>query len=412
MSSYSIPQTIPKSLAYFSNRLANYSRQRVQLNMITSTTVSTGQSFTVELPPNALLDLDTLMMSFTATTTGAAGKKVGYASATDLFHSVQIEANGKIIQSLDYWNQLVNLYNTYQGATRSNINKILLQNTDISLAAVAGNPVVGTAKNHAIFGNQWVGILGSIAPRVWDTNIIGSTKLTFRVAGPEVFVSDDTAPGVTLSNIRFELDVLQLDGIYYDVVNRTLSGGGVLELPFQNYVTFIGSSQAINGATYNFSIATQSLDAVVGTIFDNSGNKWKSYEVTNGVVNYFKRGQDTLTDSLLTLNNQNYPAYGKTPLISDAVMSINNLLGYSPLANTSASLDTLDEYKKNHYVKVVRLNHPDEGRLMSGMNTLGTNFNGQFTVYGTGTDQVVPAVICMTTSTLQVGAGRQINVIN
>jgi hypothetical protein len=93
-------------------------------------------------------------------------------------------------------------------------------------------------------------------------------------------------------------------------------------------------------------------------------------------------------------------------------MAINNLVGYSPLASTAATLDSLSEFKEYAFAKVVRLNHPDEGRLMSGMNTLGASMLGTFTTYGSGSSTVIPAVICMTTSTLQVGAGRQINVIN
>lgn len=240
-----------------------------------------------------------------------------------------------------------------------------------------------------------------------------------RVAGPEAFATNTpaTAPGVDITNIRFEVDVLQLDGIYYDVVNRTLSGGGVLELPFQNYNTFIGQSQGINGATINFSLSTQSLDAVVGTFFDNKASQWKAYNVSsNGgattVANYFKKGSASLTDTLLTLNNQNYPCYGKASVISDCVSTINNFVGYSPLASTAATLDSLSEFQQYHFAKVVRLNHPDEGRLMSGMNTLGANMLGTFTVYGSSSDSVIPCVICMSTSTLQVGAGRQLNVIN
>jgi hypothetical protein len=421
MSSYSVPTTIPKSLAYFSNRLANYSRQRAQLLMMTSTSASTGQSFTVELPPNALIDLDTLMMSFTATTTGAG--KVGYQSATDLFHSITVEVNGKIVQDLQYFNQLANLYTAYQGSSKTNVNKILLTNTGFD-PSLNNAPAVGTANNHALFGTSWLGILGSIQPRVWDSNIIGSTKITFRVAGSEAFATDTsgTAPGVSLSNIRFEVDVLQLDGIYYDVVNRTLSGGGVLELPFQHYTTFIGQSQAGNNATINFSLATQSLDAVVATAFDNTGgSKWKGYGLSAldttdktkaHIANYFKKGNAEITDTLLQLNNQSYPAYGKSPIISDCVMTINNLLGYNPLASTAAVLDTQQEFKEYYFAKVVRLNHPDEGRLMSGMNTLGANMQGNFTLYTSGTNALIPAVICMTTSTLQVGQGRQVNVLN
>jgi hypothetical protein len=279
MSSFSVPQSIPKSLAYFSNSLKNYSRARLSLNMITSTTVSSGQSFTCELPPSSLLDLDTRMLSFSCKTTGAANSKVVYQSATDLFHNIQVEVNGKLVQSLDYWNQLSNLFTAYQGASKSNVNKILLTNTgfDPSLNA---NPAVGTTKQHAIFGTAWgPSLLGSITPKIWDTNIIGSTKLTFRLAGPEALITSDnsTAHGFELSNIRIELDAIQLDNIYYDVVNRTLSGVGILELPFSSFYTFIGQSQSGNNATINFSLSTQSLDAVVATVFDNSGNKWKNY---------------------------------------------------------------------------------------------------------------------------------------
>jgi hypothetical protein len=61
----------------------------------------------------------------------------------------------------------------------------------------------------------------------------------------------------------------------------------------------------------------------------------------------------------------------------------------------------------------VRLNFPTEdgNHTLSGVNTLGQNYQAQVTYYG-GNGYIVPAVLLVSTSTLDVMAGRQIAVIN
>jgi hypothetical protein len=67
------------------------------------------------------------------------------------------------------------------------------------------------------------------------------------------------------------------------------------------------------------------------------------------------------------------------------------------------------EFKTPRFVHCVRLNMPDDNRLISGLDTNGSNTQITFTAYG-ASDTVVPAVYAYTTASVLVGAGKQIQV--
>lgn len=414
--SYPTVTALPRSISYFANRLSNFSRNRVKLNMITSTSATTGSIVTVALPPNSLIDLDSLALFMTITT----GTNTTVSSIEDVIHSLQVEIGGKIVDIEEYFNQTAALWNDYQ-AGKSQIRQVLTKcPTGNAIASVVNTATNGAVK--AIF--NFPGFLGTVQPRVLDSGKLGEVRLSFRIGGNEVLVASTTTPtlSLSLSNISWECDVLMVDDSYHQIVNAKLNNGDVLELPFQRVVPFIGAPQSLNGATMSFSINTQSLDALIGTCYQST---WKGSTAilvpstasieTDGesaavgyVMNpYFARGSANLTGSQFQINSMSYPSYGLTSPESSFVYTQNALV---PIyAGANVGLDSMTEYKQFKFANCVRLNMPDDNRLISGLNTNSSNTQIVWSLAGS-TDTVVPAVFAVTTSSLLVGAGQQVQV--
>ena len=66
-------QGYPRNLSYVVRRLSGYSRNTFRLSTLNQNSASNGNILTVDLPSNALVDLSTLTMFFTGTTTTTAG---------------------------------------------------------------------------------------------------------------------------------------------------------------------------------------------------------------------------------------------------------------------------------------------------------------------------------------------------
>jgi hypothetical protein len=397
--------------------------------MLTSTTCAAGSSFSVTLPANALIDVDSLALLFNNTISGLTAGKIGYRSATDLIQSIKVTINNNIVDFHDNFNQTCNFFAGYQGDPRKATAGLLSTSfafpdaTETSTNLTAYNDTGNLVDFHAIQAWQMLGFISSCQPRIIDTLKAGDVKIEFTLANSDVFATDGNVTGTPtfkFSEIRVECDILSFDSIYDEMVNKVLASGNPLSIPFSRYVWNIGSSQLLNNATMNVFVSSQSLDCVFATFFDdgtaNSG-QWKSKGFikvdTNTLSTYFKRGHDNITHTEVKLNQVTYPAYGRVPTDSALIMALNALIGPDPNAGVSNKLDTYNEFKKVHYTLPIRLNYPTEdgSHTLSGVNTLGQNYQAQVTYYG-GAGYIVPAVLLLSTSTLEIYQGRQVAVIN
>ena len=76
------------------------------------------------------------------------------------------------------------------------------------------------------------------------------------------------------------------------------------------------------------------------------------------------------------------------------------------------SVMSLDQYKRNFFVMCVRLTLPqaEENREIAGADSRGISLNAYFTSTGFSSSKNI-FIICETTSSLRIGAGRAIEVI-
>ena len=171
------PPVFPRTLNYGLQKLANLSRRKVRLTSVSGTAALPGGLVTVALPSEAI-DLDTFQMYAKLTTTTTAGV-ASPASADMLIADYQLSAGGQNIGTsfADSYNQLRFLMEQYQGgdkATASSMLNNLLPSTSVG---VFGIPAANLT-NRAICISQWLGFIGSAAPRVIDLALLPKVQLT------------------------------------------------------------------------------------------------------------------------------------------------------------------------------------------------------------------------------------------
>lgn len=410
------PPVFPKSLNYGLQKLANLSRRKVRLTSVSGTTAQPGGLITVELPSEAI-DLDTFQMHAKLTTTTATGVALPY-SADTLIADYTLSAGGVTIGAsfADSYNQLRFLLEQYQSGDKATAASMLNNMLPMSSIGVFDIPAVNaTARPMCV--SQWLGFIGSAQPRVVDMALLPKVQLTVRLAGTDVLISGATAatsPSFSLAEIAFECDVLSLPAMYYETLQAHLSGGGVVEVPFTNYLPFRASTADIQGATQQFSVSSGSLDAIIATYNEagNVGSRTWSSTVFNS--QHFLRGSNKFKDVRIAVNQVPFPAYGAMDSARCAMSVIEGLMGaYDTLGSCTSSMSSLTKFNDAHFAAVVRLNHHDGAygnRLVCGMNSLGNPATVNVTYSGISAQNIAPIAWAVCTSVLRIGAFKQVEV--
>jgi len=241
------------------------------------------------------------------------------------------------------------------------------------------------------------------------------------------------------------------DSTYDVMISRKMGESGFLEIPFKQYFSYTDT----HTGSSRFTISTQSLDRIwvvqrpAGYDSQGAPIRVKGYKtsgaftspatiaatqtagaVTNDIGQPEYDGG--LSDTNKELYNGKYFNFSETPANDDIepqyqiqingayinqyrgtakdwyTISKNSLPAYKGCAKNI----TLDQYLNNYFVQCVRLNIPDSelGREITGLNSKGVNLQCYYN--STGVSQDVNIVIfCECTSTLRIGAGRQLEIL-
>lgn len=408
----------PRNLSYFVRKLANYSRNTFKLQTLNQSVAGPNQIITVDLPNNALVDLNTLTWYFEGTTSATTNTCSFPRNIESLIERIELEVNGQLISGgCSGYNHLWNIIaDTSFGDDVTNRRKILQNSTD--KVASAGND---GAIPFAV--TNWLGPLGSMKPEVLDTNLLGNVRLRITLASTSVLISSATAvvgPSYTLNNMFFSVDTISIDdGNFYAMHDQFLSKGGVYEIPFNNYFSFSASAGS-SGAT-KFSLSTQSLNMVWATFVNGSAGTPLTIDTNINNSSYFRRsgsGSGTWGGGLdyqFNINNVYYPNYRATN--SQAFQLLQNAYGLSQdtLGGCYKGIDSLTKWNQRFWVACQSFCHntADDERYISGIDTRGNVAQCFFEYNGFADSATVPTclVFAQTTSLLRVGAGRQIEVV-
>ena len=430
----------PKSMQFAVSRLSGFSKQGVRLRPMSQQSANPGDVIVYELPANTIIDLRTLSLFALGTTTAGDGTTptVLFPKHIEtLIDSIQVEINGTLVDSgfLGY-NQLHKLYMDYlAGIDKNSTMRSLMQQGDLtSLAhttvANAGLPtqaftIVQNRRhtNLPIVFNSFLGFLSAKCPII-DTSILGQVRVLVKLAPTSVLVVGG-APAPTiytyaLSSMFATIDVISMnDGMYYDMIQQRLAQAP-LEIMYDKYYVFQNGLTAPAQST-RWAVSSQSVDWVIGTLFDTTSRGATSItlDAQANTSQAFKRNGVDVYESVFTFNGIQYPNY--VPQVGTGEVLVNTLQNLNVIQDLvggcDPALNDFTRWRTSFYAHVHRFNHlpsgDDDNRLISGINSMGQNAQGEYRTTAIAVpsgNQYYPQVFVKTTATLEIGAGRTLQV--
>lgn len=452
------------SLVYFVDRLAGFSTNTFKLIPSGSRdAVAPGSITRITLPANALLNTRSFKLHFAAKATGNNGRLP--ADISTLVERVEVSAGGvQISQGCNYYNALCNAKAALLGSRADSVTGhkelVTTDQFDGNALAAAVEEYTVTNGNACHVIDKWEGFLGTCEPKILDAAILPDLVVSIYWTSQAVCasprdVTDDTGfttphgtPNASyqVNGIFATIETIGLaDSVYDNMVASMIAQKGFVEIPFKQYFAF----QNVHSGNTRFTIATQSLDRIwmayrhaayntvaapvavpgysaalglnAGATTAASLSKYGGKFGTGAVEKYissFQRFAEPADDGVLTyqlqLNGAYYPQFAADAYTMYQITK-NSLMG-------SCGHDlTNEQYRFTNFVQCVRLNMPDSefSRTISGLDTRSVSLNGYVNTTGTlkadgpggtaGNPDLM--IFCETTSTLRVGAGRQLEII-
>jgi len=399
----------PKAFSYYLSRLSNFSRQKVRLSGIPSTTFGPNSQLVVELP-QGLNDLSTFSLHGRVRATGAG---VYLPPAELLIDSVSVEIGGVSVQNgFSEYSSLFNIFRNFQFEDKKNFRKMLQLEgrQDGTLVATAIATPDNTATPFCIY--NWLGFLSSV--KILDTTIMGPVKIYIRFSPSSVLTrsAGTETPSFELSDLRVNLDILDVsDGIYYNMISQRLAQAP-LELPFDNYQTVVGSA-GTNTQNVRWSTSTDCLEAVIGTVKPANPNTFAP-NATTKLSAYFTRPGSDITKSVYRVNGINYPANPCETALAEILVDTAHTLGVSQdvLGGTESAMDTHDKFNAHYFVHAHSFTYPDseDSHRLCGLSGRTNQLIGDWQIDG-GATSVQPLLWLKCKSILRIGAGRMVEVV-
>jgi hypothetical protein len=440
-----------------------------------------------------------------------------------IIDAVEVKMNGKSVQRIDQFNYIYNILHDFNCGDDSIRKNKIGQNADpssktwnfnglikrknlypLGLNAGAGHLVTNaTAKDYGTYCiRQWLGLLGSGAStNIIHTGMLGDVVIELTLAGGGVLMQSaaigalityDNTTGIdgftmidpntmtsvngaeydvvgpvasegnnyTLDTISFNITKYSMPDSFYNAMASVLSSGQTYQIYYPNYSVFQGIPSTTKTTSTRFSIATKSLDMVIGT-FQLPSRDTIDTPVLGG-LNYTTRAispataaageeglQTTTFDTLinykypLTFNNSKYFVrngeyiqsarwlIGGTPLNSETLVEqYNGVLRAFNNAQTDMlggiykGCCSLNHFKTQFYAHILKLNAQTDtdAYTVSGVNcsensidltweTTGSDpliTNPDTRLLPAGNSGCVPVLIAAYSSHLDINANRNI----
>lgn len=405
--------TYPKSLISYLNRVSNVTRNTLKLSPYKTDEVKPSSIVVCDFPSNSMLDLDTLCLHFNGTTSTSAGAVAFPRGIESLIAKISVELNGINVGSCNNLSDLYNMMYNLNMGTDSVGKRKLYQNGGAQVAPTVND----VSKPFAI--HNWVGFLGSVQGRVLDLGIIGSMRLHITLEGTNVLVKSalSATESYTLGDLYFTVDSISIDdSVYYQAKNAFLSGGGVVECPFDTYYGSLFNVTSFNQSS-RFSVSSGSIDWITACFPKN--RSIQEVDATTGqsaYFNYVAKVDDLnkLSDWSFSINNVQMPQFKAK--LHDSYPLLLNVMG---TANTqdggiNPSITSADVWTEKYWTAAVRTNlltDPEE-RTISGLTTLGTNSTIAFESTGVGSYNPENLLVFVkSTSVLRIGANKMLEIV-
>ena len=310
----------------------------------------------------------------------------------------------------------------------------------------------GTGTPHVI--DKWEGFLGTCEPKILDASILPDLVVSIYWASNSVLASckqnttndlftakpDSNAEAAVyeIKHIHASIETIGLaDSVYDNMVASMIASKSFIEIPFKQFFAF---SNTHTGSS-RFTVATQSLDriwmawrkstystldaphaipgystaagvaanALTPAVLSDYGGAHGTGAVEKYITNYQKFTEPGAEGALkyqLQLKGAMYPQFnaGMEDMYQITKNSLPGPVKYGI---------TKEQLRDSYFVQCVRLNMPDSemSRTLSGLDTRSVSLNGYINTTGTLTADANLMIFAECTSSLRVGAGRQLEII-
>ena len=450
------------SLMYFLDRMEGFSTNYFRLEPSGSTNSGPNSITRINLPSNTLLNTRSFKLHFMAST--VAGSSVGArlpADISTLVERVEISAGGvQLSQGTNFYNTLVNAKAAIMGSRCDSVtghSELVRQNkfdgsTAIADTAGANEIYTGTGTPHVI--DKWEGFLGTCEPKILDASILPDLVISIYWASNTVLSSckaanthalfkvlpDNNAEKAVyeIKNIHASIEAVGMaDSVYDNLTQSTIASIGYIEVPFKQYFSF----SATHSGASRFTVAAQSLDriwtawrasdyntldapqpvlgystaaganaaATSAALLSDYGGAHGTGAVEKYITKFQKFTEPGAADALkyqFQLNGSYYPQYPAGT--EDMYQITKNSL---PLPVKYGL--TKEQLRDSSFVQCVRLNLPnsEDSRTMSGLDTRSVSLSGYVNTTGTLSSNPNLMIFCECTSSVRIGAGRQLEVV-
>ena len=473
---------VPTNLQWRIRSLANMSKTKIQITPTTPSTIGPNQKIQITLPYSSLLDLSTFSLEFTGETadgvqSGASGSEVITSlrfprNTYSLIQEIQIKFNNVVVQHITDYNMIQNILFDIVALNQDAIGRAQCCGLNVdpsSKTLISESGTLSTYVGYATFAKtvsktadavkdkstyfikNFLGILQQGNVNVIDTSMIGQVQMTITFAsaavlGASLVTATDISipyPTYKLSDIKANVMKIAMPPWYYEGLKNQLMNGTSYEMYFPHYTTFFGQSSQYKSQTTRFTIASDSLDYMIGTFIradrddlddvttmvlgDSSTVQTLGQVLVLGPTSpsfnqsvYFQRNGDEVISSQWTIGSEKLPQVPSTPMncIQNTVEAFN--LHQSADLGFYAGCKSVRDYIKYFFADTLSLSHVgDVGgtMLVSGLDSKSLPISLEWTTRASvtsgkaSTDQVwLPLVICAETRHVTIGAGNQISI--
>ena len=405
---------VPQNVRFMSQKMSGYSRNRFRVMPLGARSASAGTTTNFALPENALIDTSSIRVHANVITTGADhnGTTV-YAklpqSSVSLVQRLNVSINGVSIM-----NSGVSEYNTLCAVLRNagGANKDRDSSYDRAVAHGAIDGVTDADENVSVIIDFPAGCLSQNSTRFWPTQALGSLNIECQWADNSVLVAkmDGQAVGAgnlsadaktaaanvtyQVSDLYITVDTISLPN-YDEMLRQRLSQESSLSIAMKSYYTFAKDGVASNADTMVFSVASSSIDRIIGTHRNSSyrttGMRGWALEDQLGdayVGNYFRflslDSQTTRAGTLAVqyqINNTPFPTYKANIIesLADCCYTVDK----SHQNDKGMICSSLASFHEGLYAAPLLLTHPTSGMVMqAGFDSRGVASQGQWEATG------------------------------
>jgi len=448
-------------LQYFADRLEGLSTSVFRLESANQTSNITPQSIIrFTLPSNALVHLHKFTFHFNIqTNAGLLTVSNRLPNGLDhIINRVDCQIGGVSLASgTNFYNVLKKTKEIVDGSydDAGLTHPEIIPGTDIdnyvdgqALTVSEAPDATGNRAQFAI--SDWCGFLGECQPAVLDTSLFGDLVVTIYLEQSSLCLTQSDgnttnalfttaavlgsspAPSYTLNNIYATVPCYSMaSGVYDNLVAEQMSSTGELEIPFKQYFSF----RDTNTGSTRFTVASQSMNRILVAHHQNVAPSG----TTGCPISVVGYNQIAGTDASRTLQfgkmkyihpytNFSIPtaASAGTPLQFEYILNGARFPMYRMLAPDVLQVlrDAcygkkyknlamgLHQYENNYFVSAINLTlDAPNARYIQGLDTRSVSLQGYYNIFNMSGSKVV-TLFAECTSSLIVGSGRQIAVVN